>query len=197
MRLITKRKARILDFDVECRPLSWYGGDFVTKEITAIACQFVGDKEAHCWLLGRDEPLDMLRGFCELYDSADIVTGHFIRGFDLPIINSALLEYGLPTLGDKLTHDTKLDLVKFSGLSTSQENLGAMLGLKHPKVQMDQAKWRAANRLQVDGLAFTQKRVIGDVRQHIEMRQRMLELGMLGPLKRWSGKSSGIGNYHA
>ena len=197
MELVTKRKLRILDFDCECRPLSWYGGDWVTKEITAIACQFTDEKKAHCWLLGRDDPVVMLTAFRNLYDLADMVTGHFIRGFDLPVINSAMVEYGLPTLADKLTQDTKLDLVKFSGLSKSQENLGAMLGLKHPKVQMDQAKWRSANRLEADGLDFTRKRVIGDVKQHIEMRQRLLELGMLGAPKRWSGRSSGMGNYHA
>ena len=32
---------RILDFDVECRPIAWYGGDWVTKQPTAIAWKFL------------------------------------------------------------------------------------------------------------------------------------------------------------
>lgn len=37
-------RARILDFDVECRPIAWYGGDWVTKQPTAIAWKFVGER---------------------------------------------------------------------------------------------------------------------------------------------------------
>lgn len=186
---------RILDFDCEARPLSWYGGDWVTKEITAIAAQFIGEKRMHCWALGEVETEQILEGFVKLYDQADMVTGHFIRGYDLPLINSALLEFGYPPLGDKLTHDTKGDLLKFSGLSKSQENLGAMLGLEHPKVGMDQAKWRAANRLEPKGVRFTKERVKGDVRQHIEMRGVMLERGMLGRPRMWSAQSGPMAVY--
>ena len=181
---------RILDFDCEARPLHWYGGDFVSKEITAIAAKFIGERHEHVWLLGQDEPEAMLEGFRALYDQADMVTGHFIRGYDLPTINGALTEYGLAPLGSKLSHDTKLDLMKRSGLSGSQENLGAMLGLKAPKVQMDQAKWREANRLTPEGLALTRRRVVGDVRQHIELRQRLIDLGYLGPPRVW--RSGGV-----
>jgi hypothetical protein len=189
--------ARILDFDSEARPLSWYGGDFVTKELTAIAAKFIGEDKMHVWVLGPDKTEDMLAGFVKLYNQADIVTGHFIRGYDLPVVNGALVEHDMEPLHDKMSHDTKLDLIKFSGLSKSQENLGAMLGLVHPKVQMDQAKWRAANRLTRAGIRLTKQRVCGDVEQHIEMRQRLLDMGLLGPPKVWRSTSSGMGNYHA
>lgn len=191
----TGKALRILDFDSEARPLSWYGGDFVTKELTAIAGQFIGEKRIYCWALGEVDEIEMLQSFRELYDAADMVTGHFIRGYDLPVINGAMLEYGLPPLGQKLSHDTKLDLLKFSGLSKSQENLGAMLGLEHPKVQMDQAKWREANRLTKKGIALTKKRVKGDVVQHIELRTTLIQRGMLGSPKVWTPKSSHSPNY--
>lgn len=179
------RPLRILDFDLECRPLSWYGGDWVTKEITAIGAQWVGTRRGYCWLLGKDDPVAMLEGFRQLYDEADLVTGHYISGFDLPVLNGAMLEHGLEPLPEKLTCDTKRDLISFSGLSKSQENLGALLGLSHPKVQMDQAKWREANRLTDKGLALTRKRVMGDVRQHVELRERLLAQGLLAPPKVW------------
>lgn len=186
---------RLLDFDIECRPLSLYGGDFVTREITAIACRFLDENDTRCWLLGQDDPGDMLEGFRACYDQAGLVTGHFIRGYDLPTINAAMAELWLDPLGPKLTQDTKLDLIKFSGLSKSQENLAAMLHLEHPKVQMSQEDWREANRLSPDGLAKTAARVKGDVEQHIELRAKLLSAGLLGPPRRWSGVSSGVGGY--
>lgn len=193
----TGRPARVLDFDTEARPLSWYGGDFVTKEITAIAAQFVGEKKMHVWALGENTTEEMLDGFLRLYNRADLLTGHFIRGYDLPVLQSAMLEFGFGPLAPRLTQDTKLDLLRFSGLSKSQESLGAMLGLKHPKIGMDQAKWREANRLTRAGICLTKRRVSGDVRQHIEMRQELLRRGMLGPPRVWTPRSSGGKNYHA
>ena len=54
---------------------------------------------------------------------------------------------------------------------------------------MDQQKWRDANRLTPEGLALAREWVIGDVQQHIEMRQRLLDLGYLSPPKVWKAIS--------
>lgn len=188
---VLARPMRVLDFDVEARPLHWISGDYVSKEITAMAWAWVDRPEdVTCYLLGETHPVDMLRAFLDVYRRADVVTGHFIRGYDLPMVNGALTEYGLPALEDKPTQDTKLDLVRRAGLSSSQENLGAMLRLDHPKVKMDQARWRDANRLTPEGRQLARERVIGDVRQHMELRQRLLELGYLGPIRVWKSNSS-------
>lgn len=187
---VPHRPMYILDFDVEARPLHWISGDYVSKEVTAIAWAWVHDpKHVTCRFLGEDEPADMLEEFVVAYEQADMVTGHFIRGYDLPMVNGALTEYQLPPLGDKLAQDTKTDLVPRQGLSSSQENLGAMLGLVHPKVQMNQATWRAANRLTPEGLQLVRERVTGDVRQHIELRQRLLDLNYLTPPRIWKSTS--------
>lgn len=188
---IRTRPLRILDFDVEARPLHWISSDYVSKEITAIAWQWIGSEEPPtALLLGEVDPVEMLKAFLAVYQQADLVTGHYIRGYDLPMVCGALSEYQLPMLGKKMTQDTKIDLVRRQGLSSSQENLGAMLGLAHPKVKMDQTKWRSANRLQPEGMAAARERVIGDVLQHIEMRQRLLELGYLGSPKLWESNSA-------
>jgi hypothetical protein len=183
---IRHRPMRVLDFDVECRPLSFLGGDYMTKEITAMAWAWTDQpSDVTCYALGEVDPVTMLMAFREAYERADIVTGHYIRGFDLPLVNGAMTEYELPTLPDKLSHDTKIDLVRRHGLSGSQESIGAMLRLEHPKVQMNQQRWRDANRLTPDGIALSKERVIGDVRQHIEMRHRLLDLGYLAPPVVW------------
>jgi hypothetical protein len=174
---------RILDFDIENRPLTYMGNDWTSAEITAIAASFGIDEPVYCWLLPIDDPMAMLEGFRMLYDEADIVTGHYIRKHDLPIINGARLEYQLAPLSAKLSSDTMLDLIKKKDLSASQESLGAMFGLAEPKVHMNQANWRAANRFLHPELAKT--RVIADVRQHQALRLKLIEIGALGSPRMW------------
>jgi hypothetical protein len=159
--------------------------DFTTAEITSIAASFNGERQIHTWLLGVDEMETILESFRALYDEADIITGHYIRRHDLPIISGMLLEAELPKLGPKLTSDTKIDLKTAKGVSLSQENLSDMFGLAAPKVQMSTPKWRAANRLTEEGIALTRKRVEGDIRQHKQLRKRLLELDMLNPPVLW------------
>ena len=178
------RGAKILDFDTECRPLSYLGQDFTTSEITAIAWSFGLDMPVSCMMLGRDDPVRMLENFVLWYDYADIVTGHYIRAFDLPKINGALMEYGLPLLKPKLTIDTKNDLKPINGISKSQESLGAMYGTTAPKVHMTQNDWRMANRL--ERIVAAEKRVIGDVRQHQELRLKLTDMGLLESPRVWS-----------
>lgn len=187
MRLRRSRRLRILDFDIENRPLSYLGSDFTTAEITAIAASWVGEDEVDCYVLTKRKGSGrrMLAWFRRLYDQADIVTGHYIRKHDLPIINGALMEHGLPVLGQKMTSDTKLDLVKRSDISVSQESLAAIYGVAEPKEHMGQAQWREANRLTPEGIAETRRRVIGDVVQHKALRAALVEAGALGPPRLW------------
>ena len=54
------------------------------------------DGEPEVWGLGRvwteAAYTRMIRRFRQLYDQADVVTGHYIRRFDLPILNGCMLE---------------------------------------------------------------------------------------------------------
>lgn len=195
MRLSTERGLRILDFDIEVRPMAFYGGDFVTKQPTAIAWQFIGERsDVICRTIGDsfdtrrvfEEEVWMLEQFRMAYDKADVVTGHYIRGFDLPIINARMMRHGLPLLAAKDALDTKNDLARAQGMSKSQENLGAMFELEHPKIPMNTTKWEEANALTPEGIEATRTRVVGDVRQHIELRATMLERGYLAPPRAWS-----------
>lgn len=181
----SSKPLRILDFDLENRPLTYLGQDFTTADVTAVAAGWADQKKVHVWCLGEVTAAVMLAGFKALYDEADVVTGHFIRNHDLPLINGALIEYGLPTLGPKLTSDTKNDLVRRKGVSVSQEALADMLGVTAPKEGMSQKHWRAANRLTPNGIQETKRRVVGDVRQHKELRARLAAAGLLGPPKVW------------
>lgn len=194
------RALKILDFDVECRPMAWYG-DWVTKEITAIGWRWLDEPEqaTHSWLLTPSKKFEQhqskkragLLKFLKDFEQADMVTGHFIRGFDLPLLNGTCVRLHIPPMGRKLCHDTKNDLIVMQGLSKSQENLSAMLELEHKKVQMDTMKWEVANSLSVEGRAAAKERVVGDVNQHIEFRAELLERGALMPPRMWTPGSKG------
>lgn len=185
MTTTVKHRLKILDFDIENRPLSYLGMDFTTADITVIAASFGPDEKVHVWALGKSTTVQMLEGFRRMYDAADMVTGHYIRKHDLPIINGAMMEFGLPLLAPKLSSDTKIDCKRAGGISKSQESLGAMFGLASPKIGMNQDNWRRANRLQKDGIEFAIERCVGDVRQHQQLRLAMIEAGMLGPPRVW------------
>jgi hypothetical protein len=180
------RPLRILDFDIENRPLSYLGSDFTTGEVTAISWAWCDRPEdVTVYLLGETELIDILRAFVDVFNVADMVTGHYITGHDLPMINGALMEFRLPALQDKFVSDTKTHLIRSKGISLSQESLGAMFRLDHAKVQMNQIKWRAANRLTPEGLALVRERVTGDVKQHMAMRKELEALGYLSAPKLW------------
>lgn len=197
---------RILDLDAECRPMAWYGGDWVTKEITALAWRFIDEPEelTKVWLLTPSKTWEnhqekkrrgMLR-FLKDYNIADMVTGHYIRGFDLPLINGTCIRLGLPPLSDKLSHDTKNDLVRMSGLSKSQENLAAYFELKHGKEKMNTHIWEIANSLVQEGRMETKRRVVGDVNQHCEFREELLARHALQAPSIWTSGARAE-KYHA
>lgn len=184
--LTPAKRLRILDFDIENRPLSYGGMDFTFSDVTAIAASFEGQRKVHSWFLGEVDTATMLEGFLELYDQADVVTGHYIRFHDLPIISGAMMELGWGVLPKKLASDTKVDLLTFKGVSKSQESLAAMYGLKMPKQHMTQNDWREANRLTPLGIEQAKRRVVGDIKQHKELRQRLLADSALKPPSIWT-----------
>jgi len=189
---VTARPFRILSFDLENRPISYLGSDYTTGDITAIAAGWVGEEEVWVGVQTKDDRsrARMLKAFVKLYDQADMVCGHFIRGYDLPVVNGALMELGLAPLSDKMTCDTKNDLKKRKYISASQENLSAMLGLVEPKIHMNTPLWRQANRLTVAGIELTKLRCVGDVVQNKALRAKLLELDWLAGPRVW--RSGGV-----
>jgi hypothetical protein len=192
------RPLRVLDFDIENRPLNYAGEDFTFSEITAIAWKFIGEPgpiSALClgelWVDRVGDPSyplpsqTMLLGFVAAYIQADLVTGHNVIKHDLRILNGALLEQGLSPLPPKLVCDTYTDLKRKGGVSGSQENLAKMLGVRVRKQGMSQADWREANRLTPEGIDKTRRRVVGDVKQHIALRRELLKRQWLRPPTLW------------
>lgn len=185
MRITEARPREILDFDIENRPLSYWVPDRPTSEITSIAWSFAGSDEVTVRLLGRDDPIETLLLFHQAWQRAEMVTGHYILRHDIPIIQAHMMEYNLVPLGEKLVHDTKVHMIKKQDQPATQEYLSEMLNIVYPKVHMTQHDWREANRLTPEGLAKTERRVMGDVLQHKQLRLAMIRSGMLHPPKLW------------
>ena len=185
MRLATTAP-RVLDIDVECLPGHWIAADYVSKIITAVAWKWVGER-GHASVLTHYEtpPGSMAETLAAFVEDADLVVGHYIRGFDLPLLNGNLLRAGRPPLEPVLTVDTKLDLVKTHGRSLSQRNLAAMVGVRAPKVDVTLAEWEAFNTRTPGACDKGVERVRGDVVQNIALYKRLAELGWLGGPRVW------------
>lgn len=204
------RHLRILDFDIENRPLSYWVPDRPTAEVTSIAWMVEGDHDSlavvglapPCWHKGHELKCsdmpdtlmtmpELLETFRAEYDRADMVTGHYIIMHDLPIVNAMLYEQRMPLLGDKLASDTKLHMFSKKDLPATQEYLLELLDVKCPlgmaleKFHMTQPRWREANRLSPAGDELTKRRVTSDVHAHSHMRQAMLDAGWLSGPKVW------------
>lgn len=205
------RDLRILDWDIENRPLSYWVPDMPTAEITSIAWMWHGDHDSMtaallappCFHAGHEarcpempdylmSERDMLARFVEAYNAADIVTGHYIRRHDLPITNAMLYELDIPLLEKRMTIDTKLDMFKKADLPATQEFLLELLdpqcplGIPLEKFHMTQKSWREANRLTPAGVELTRRRVMSDVHAHSHMREAMEERGWLRPPSMWN-----------
>lgn len=191
--LLQPNAPRVLDFDIETRLVGFHKG-FRGKpddsEPISIAVSWYGEKDVHSILLGDSEGIPaMIEWFREFFDQATMVTGHYIRKFDLPILQAACGEWNLPPLGPKLTHDTKLDLIDFEGISKSQENLGVMLRLAEGKYHMNDASWRRAARLTSGGQKRARKRAEKDVIQHKKLRVALQRRHLLRPPRVWDPRA--------
>lgn len=182
----SSRSLRILDFDTECRPMH-YSEWRAESQLTGIAWSWVGSDDIECVVLQQNlrNERSMLRQFLRAFNEADIVTGHYIRKHDLPLLVDHCVHAGLGFPAQVLASDTKTDLVRLKGLGQSQENLATTFGLAAEKHHMSGAAWRVANALSAVGQAGTRKRVVDDVIQHKQLRAELLDRGLLKPPIAW------------
>lgn len=182
------RPQRILDFDIETRLVGFYrGGKFQPDgcEPTALAWSWLDQPKVHV-VLQKERPVpDMIEQFRPFYEEADLVIGHYITRFDLPIINGMCLEFGLPLWPAKLVSDTCTHLVRRAGFSKAQENLAGMLDIPAGKFHMADFNWRSSTRLEDEGVELTRRRVMDDVKQHKALYETLRDRGALKPPKVW------------
>jgi hypothetical protein len=176
---------KVLDFDIENRPITYYG-QWPTADITSIASVWTDDPgSVEVLLLGEVTSEEMLARFMERFNQADVVTGHYIRKHDLPIINGHLIEFNMPTMSSKMVSDTKVDMIKRKDVPATQEFLLEITGSPIEKEHVTQGQWRKANRLTPEGLEITRKRVASDILGHMYMRAEMIRRGLISGPRIW------------
>lgn len=196
MRLRKTGRVRLLCWDIENRPSAyWFDGE-TTSQITAFGWKWLDEPKARSLLLQPNGDFvddggrvfgnrDAHSYFRELLCEAGVVYGHNIRRHDLPIFQAWLLRHKLDPLPRLLTSDTLRDYPKRKGMGASLEILVEMYGVKGKKFSMNQPMWEAANQLTPDGIALARKRVESDVVLQERLRDKLIELGLLGAPRMW------------
>lgn len=167
------RPQRILDFDLETLAAGFADPNWVPQKIMCAAWGWLGDNSTPesriCGPTGffKEAPRKrMLSPLLAAIEEADMLIGHNIVRFDLPILNAECLRLGLGPLKPKLVHDT-MNLVKTKGFRKGQDVLSGVLGVVSEKQAMNWHQWQEA--YAENGWKYIKSRCVGDVIQHKEM----------------------------
>lgn len=193
------RTLLIRDFDFESKPV-WFSFDRPTAVLTSMSFMDIeGADIKHDTLtttvatLGsREEYIAWLEMVREVLTTPDMLTGHNIDRFDLPLLQAQFIREGLPLLPTLLTHDTLTALPRRRDMSASQENLINYYGLKPVcpigmpvyKHHLSTAEWERAA-MGWDDAVLTE-RPSSDVHGHAHLREVLIEKGYIKPPKKWS-----------
>ncbi len=129
----------------------------------------------------RDDPRrEMLEPLLAAIEEADMLIGHNIIRFDLPILNAECLRLGFGPMKPKFVHDT-ISLVKTKGFKKGQDVLSGVLGVVSEKQAMNWHEWQVG--YAEEGWKSIKSRCAGDVIQHKEMYGAIK--GWLKPPRMW------------
>lgn len=186
---ISTKEGRILDFDVETVAAGFGDPNWVPNRITTISLSWIGEDTVYTktildyakslpaflsqFFLGSPR---MLEWFREHYDQADVVTGHNLLRFDLPVINAECLRLGLKPLGPKLVQDT-MRLPKSKGFKKGQDVMSVVWDVPADKKAMNWGEWQRD--YAQFGWKGIKERCSKDIIQHKQLRARQEAQGLL------------------
>lgn len=188
---------RVLDFDFESKPL-WFWYEKPTAVLTSISYMEI-DRSAplHDTLRTELAPLRTREAYAEWLGhirdvllAPDLLTGHNIDRFDLPLFQAQLLRHGLPALPALLTQDT-MRLPKRRDASASQESLlnyaalkaTCPIGMPIYKNHLSIPEWEDAALGWNDDILV--ERPLSDVHGHVHLREVLIEKEYLSPPREW------------
>ena len=158
------------------------------SHVTAWAYSWVGSPRIHvsalpvASLFDRQAKAVFLEPLLAAIRQADVLTGHNVIRFDLPVLQTEMMRLGLPSLKPVLVQDT-IRLPRSKGFKKGQDNLGVLLETLTRKKSLNWEEWDRA--YGEDDLRTVKARVRSDVKMHKEIRQRMLERGWLMSPRPW------------
>jgi len=193
-----RRTLTIRDFDFESKPL-WFWYEKPTAVLTSLSYMDIGPfgDPLHDSLQTEVAPLQTPDAYAEwiehitaLLTSPDILTGHNIDRFDLPLLQAQRLRFGMSPLPALQTQDT-MRLPKRRDMSVSQESLISYAGLKPTcsigmpiyKNHLAIPAWEEAALGWNDATLI--ERPASDVHGHAHLRQVLVAKEYLGAPRRW------------
>lgn len=186
---LTTKPLKILDFDIETLAAGFADPNWVPQKITCVSWSWIGSDDVEvrvCGPMGFFKP-ELRRGMVEelvnQINKADVVTGHNIIRFDLPVLNSECLRLGLPPLNPVMAQDT-MRIVKTKGFKKGQDNLGKLLETAEQKLSLDWQGWEDA--YEEDGWQTIKDRCMSDVVMHKQVRSLMVEKEWIKSAKKWT-----------
>jgi DNA polymerase elongation subunit (family B) len=184
------RTRRILDFDIETVAAGFADPDWVPQKITCVAWSWIGSDKVQSAVCGPkglfgepDRRKEMLACLLGQIRQADMLTGHNIMRFDLPIVNAECMRLGLEPIRSVLVQDT-MKLVRAKGFKKGQDTLGVLFGTPSEKMALSWQEWQ-------DGYdekdwKTIRQRCESDVVMHKQLREKLLERGILKAPVKWS-----------
>ena len=179
---------RTLDFDVETVSAGYADPNWVPSHVTAYAFSWIGEKKITVDalpikdLFDRDVKAYFIQPLLTAIAEADVVTGHNIIRFDLPILMTETMRLGLPTLNPVLVQDT-IRLPRTKGFKKGQDNLGVLLETLTKKKSLNWEEWDRA--YGDPNSKVVKERVRSDVKMHKEIREEMRIRGWLMAPRLW------------
>lgn len=181
---------RILDFDIETIAAGFADPAWVPMHLTAMAWSWLDEDKVTVRTLvdyAKNVPdflqvmfigcKPMLAEFVDVFNSADIVTGHNINRFDVPALNAELMRLGLEPLRDKPRIDTMRLRAKTHGFKKGQDVMSVIYDLPAEKKALNWAEWQQA--YAEPGWPTIRERCGGDVVQHKLLLRKLMQMGYL------------------
>ena len=183
------RPTRILDFDIETVAAGFADPDWVPQKVTCVAWSWVGSDKVESRVCGPAgifgkpaKRAQMLKPFLRELEKADVVTGHNIVRFDLPVLNAEVMRLRLPVLGAVRVQDT-MRLARSKGFKKGQDVLGRLFRLEEQKLSLNWQDWQDA--YDEPGWPTIRRRAESDVAMHKELRVALKRLDYVRPPQWW------------
>lgn len=182
---------RILDFDIETIAAGFADPEWVPQKITCVAWSWVGSEKVESRICGPggifgkpERRARMLRPLLKAISEADMLTGHNISRFDLPVLNAECMRLGLSPIRRAVVQDT-IKLVRSKGFKKGQDVLGRLHRVPSEKLALDWQAWQDA--YDESGWPTVRERCESDVLMHKHLRERLLAEDHLKPARVWLG----------
>lgn len=186
---LTEKKLRILDFDIETMAAGFADPNWVPQKITCVSWSWVDEEDVSVLIsgpMGFFKPelrKPMVQALVDQIKQADMVTGHNLLRFDLPVLNAECLRLGLDSLEPIRVQDT-MRIKKTKGFKKGQDNIGRLLKTLEQKMALDWQGWEEA--YEEDGWQTIKDRCVSDVQMHKQIRLEMIERGWIKKETRWT-----------